>query len=275
MKRIGAREVIARVDALMPQLHTLYRGSIVNKRGKTLNSEIPYGELIAQRLLHTYDFPSLITSLPKIPKGVDIRPKEHDGTMLDPTILGIEQESRVAVALYNNHYLGMLGTVIDYLIPITIDGRNIGTIDLIAFNPQTKTLFVIGYAYHEQKRDTVLRCALEIATLRNSLHDWRFLKAYEDLLVNTDGSPIDLQDIRIEPALLFLEGSYQDRSIRALKMTPHIASLLKELGIRVFTIGVKLDLRDRPRFTRKMAIHPYKPVFHFVPVLRERQITGL
>ena len=272
MKRISAREVIARVDALMPQVQSLYRGSIINKRGKTRKSEIPYGELIAQRLLHTHNFPEVVKTLPKIPKGVDIRPTDHDGTMLDPTILGIQQESRVAVALYNHRNLGMLGKVIDYLIPVTIEERGIGTIDLITFDAETRTLFVIGYSYHEQKMDTVLRSVLEIATLRNSLHDWRFIKAYEELLVDGSEDPVDPLEVHIESALLFLEGSYQDRSVRALKRTPHIASLVNELGIKVCTIGVELELRDKPRFTRKQAIHPYKPVFHFVPILKERQI---
>jgi hypothetical protein len=275
MKRLPAREVIERTDALMAQLSTLYRGSIMNKRGRTANSNIPYSELIAQRLLHTYNFPEVIRQLPKLPKGAEIRLADHDGTLLDPTILGMEQEPRVAAALYNHHHLGQLGKVIDYSVPITVEGQSIGTIDLVSFDASSHTLYVIGYAYHERKKETVLYGALEIATLRHSLHDGRFIHAYADLLNSPDGAPIDIDHVQVRSALLYLEGSYQDRSVRALKQIPHVANLIKELDIRVFTIAVELQLRDHARFTRKQAKYPYRPVFHFVPVLRERIIHPL
>jgi hypothetical protein len=275
MKRLPAREVIARTDALMDQVQTLYRGSIINKRGRTANSDIPYSELIAQRLLHAHNFPEVIRQLPKIPKGTEIRLPDHDGTLLDPTILGMEQEARVAAALYNHHHLGQLGKVIDYSVPVTVDGQAVGTIDLVSFDAASHTLSVIGYAYHERKKDTLLHGALEIATLRHSLHDGRFIQTYADLLNAPDGEPIDLQQVKVRSALLYLEGSYQDRSVKALKRTPHVATLIQELDIRIFSIAVELELRDRARFTRKQAHYPYRPVFHFVPVLRERMIQPL
>lgn len=275
MKRITARETIERVDALIHNPQTLYRGSIINKRGRTKSRNIPYSEIIAKRLLHTHDIPELLLRLPKIPKGVEFRPADHDGTVLDPTILGIEQENRVAVALYNHHVLGELGTVIDYLVPIAPEGKEIGTIDLVSFDAETKTLFVIGYTHQEERRDTLLRCTLEIATLRNSFDDGRFVKEYADMLIGSDGSLVSPEEVSVQSALLFLEGSYQDRSVRALKRMPHVADLIAALGIRVFVVGIELQLRDKSRFTRKQAVYPYKPVFHFLPVLKERKILSL
>lgn len=274
MKRMTARETKARLDALMQNPQTLYRGSIINKRGRTPGAEIPYSEVVAKRLLHTHTLPEVFKSLPKIPKGVDFRPTDHDGTTLDPTILGMQQESRVAVALFNHRLLGKLGKVIDYLIPITIEGKDIGTIDLLAFNAESKTLSVIGYTFHEERRDTLLHCALEIATLRNSMDDEWLVHSYADLLIGEDGTLIDPREVSVEHGILLLEGSYQDRSIRVLKRMPHVADIINALDVRVFVIGIELQLKDRSRFTRKHAIHPYKPVFHFMPVLRERTIVS-
>jgi hypothetical protein len=272
MKRITARETKARVDALVSDLPSLYRGSIINKRGRANGAELPYGEIVAKRLLHTHNIPQLFTQLPKVAKGVDFRPTDHDGTMLNPTILGLQQESRVAVALYNHRVLGTLGKVIDYHVPVQPEGRDIGMIDLVSFNASTSTLFVIGFTYHEERRDTLLRCALEIATLRNSIEEQWLVRSYAEALLGEDGEPVDPRTVAVEAAVLLLEGSYQDRSIRALKRMPHVADLINALDIRVFTIGVDLQLADRPRFTRKQALYPYKPVFHFIPVLRERPI---
>src|SRR5690554_5815235 len=42
MKRITARETIERVDALIHNPQTLYRGSIINKRGRAPSRNIPY-----------------------------------------------------------------------------------------------------------------------------------------------------------------------------------------------------------------------------------------
>ena len=274
MNRTTARETIEKVDELVQNPQTLYRGSIINKRGRTPGREVPYSEIIAKRLLHTHHIPELLQRLPKIPKGVEFRPTDHDGTLLDPTILGIEQENRVAVALYNHHALGELGTVIDYLIPIAPEGKQIGTIDLLSFNEETNTLFVIGYHHHEGRRDTLLHCTLELATLRNSIDDLRFIRSYADLLIGPDGSPVDPKEVKVESAILFLEGSYQDRSVRALKRMPHVSDLMIAFGIRVFVIGIELQLRDKARFNRKQATYPYRPVFHFMPVLKERKIVS-
>jgi hypothetical protein len=273
MKRIATRDAVAQVDALVQQPQTLYKGAIINKRGRTPGKEVPYSEVLAKRLLHTHNLPEALTHLPKLSNGVDFRPTDHDGTTLNPTILGMNQEAHVATALYNHHLLGKLGKVIDYSVPIAPDGKHVGTIDLVSFNPDTATLFVIGYSYHEERRDTLLYCALEIATLRNSIRDDHFIRAYADMLVGLDGNLIHPRDVHIESAMVFLEGSYQDRSVRALKRMPHVADLILELGIRVFVIGIELELRDRPRFTRKHTKYPYKPVFQFLPVLRERSIT--
>ncbi|HCG63885.1 MAG: hypothetical protein CVV48_16680 [Spirochaetae bacterium HGW-Spirochaetae-4] len=275
MNRLTARETKERLDALMKDPQTLYLGDIVNRRGRCLGTEVPYSEIVAKRLLHTHAFPDVLKALPKVPRGYDFIAKDHDGTTLDPTILGLQQESRVAVALYNHKILGKLGKVIDYLVPIDIEGKHVGIIDLVTFDAETSTVFVIGYAYNEEKRETLLRCSLDIATMRNSLDDNRFIQAYHGKLVGEHGAPVDLKEIKIESAVLLLEGSYQDRSIVVLKRMPHVADLLHDLGIRLFVVGIALELRDKPRFTRKHSLYPYKPVLNYVPVLRERSIPVL
>lgn len=272
MKRFTARETKARVDVLIENPQSLYQGMIVNKRGRTQGTDIPYSELVAKRLLHTHALPELLKKLPKVNKGYEFRPSDHDGTTLDPTILGMEQESRVAVALYNHHLLGAMGKVVDYQVPIVVNEKEIGIIDLLAFDAETKTLFTIGYSYHEERRDTLLKCILEIAILRNSIDDEWLVRSYADLLLGEDGNPVDPKEVSVQSAVLFLEGSYQDRSVRALKRIPHVADLIVALGVRVFVIGIELQLRDKSRFNRKHVNHPYKPVFHFMPVLRERAI---
>ena len=95
------------------------------------------------------------------------------------------------------------------------------------------------------------------------------------MLIGSDGSLVSPEEVSVQSALLFLEGSYQDRSVRALKRMPHVADLIAALGIRVFVVGIELQLRDKSRFTRKQAVYPYKPVFHFLPVLKERKILSL
>ncbi|MDD3822507.1 MAG: hypothetical protein WCY74_04525 [Sphaerochaetaceae bacterium] len=272
MDRLTSRETKVQLDALLENPQTLYQGNIVNKRGRSRTNEIPYSEIVAKRLLHTHDFPQVLRQLPKVPNGQLTRPADHDGTTLDPTILGIEQEDRVAVALYNHKSLGSLGTVIDYLVPIAMDGRTIGTIDLVAFDPSHATLTIIGYVFHETRRDTLLRCVLEIATLQHSIDPFRFARLYEDLLKDGQGNVVRPQDVTVRSAVLVLEGSYQDKSIAALRRMPHVADLIQELQVGLYAVGIKLELNDKPRFTRKHAAYPYRPVLHFLPVLKERSL---
>lgn len=272
MERLTSRQTKEQVDALMQDPRSLYGGAIMNRRGRSKGTDVPYSEIIAKRLLHVHQFPELLRQLPKVPHGQLFRPEDHDGTTLDPTILGMEQEDRVAVALYNHKTLGSLGKVLDYLVPVTYDGKTIGTIDIVTFDASTSTLNLIGYAFHEQRRDTLLRCVLEIATLVNSVDEFRFARMYEEKLLDDQGVPVRPLDVKVVPVVLLLEGSYQDRSIPLLKRMVHVADLIQELGVRMFVIGIELQLRDKPRFNRKSAIHPYRPVLHYVPVLRERML---
>lgn len=275
MERLTSKETKEQVDALIADPRSLYKGGIVNRRGRSKTSEVPYSEIVAKRLLHVHHLPDLLRKLPKVPHGQLVRPLDHDGTTLDPTILGIEQEDRVAVALYNHKTLGSLGKVLDYLVPITYDDKHVGTIDLVSFDASTSTLYLIGYAFQERRRDTLLRCVLEIATLANSVDDFRFARMYEKTLLDEQGNAIRPQDVKVAPAILLLEGSYQDRSISVLRRMPHVADLVQELDVRMYVIGIELQLRDKPRFNRKSAIHPYRPVLNYVPVLRERTIPTI
>ena len=272
-KRYSVKETHAIIDALIENNQTVYKADIVNKRGKALDSDLLYSEVVAKRLLTKHHFIERLQSQIKHLKGTPYGIASHDGTSLNPSLFGLGEQERVSIALYNKKDLGALGTAVDYLVPVRSRDMNtsLGTIDLVSYNKEESTLYVTNYLYNEEKKVTLLQSSLEIITLKETINENSFIANYLPYIRNID-EEIPFEEIKVVPALLFFEGSYQDRSLTRLHEMPHVVDIIESTGLVISILATHLMIVDDIEFTSSSSMYPYRPQIFYQPRIQRRVI---
>lgn len=272
-KRCSVKETHAIIDSLMKDDKIIFKADIVNKRGKALDSDLLYSEVVAKRLLTKHHFIEQLQSQVKHLKGSSYGIATHDGTTLNPTLFGLGEQERVSVSLYNRKDLGSLGIAIDYLVPINDREMNtpLGTIDLVSYNKAESALYVTNYLYNEEKKVTLLQSSLEIITLKETLNENSFIANYLPFIREID-EDVPFEEINVVPALLFFEGSYQDRSLTRLHEMPHVVDIIESTSLAINILATHLMIVDDIEFTTPSAMYPYRPQIFYEPRIQRRVI---
>ena len=272
-KRYSVKETHAIVDAHIENYETIFNADIVNKRGKALDSDLLYSEIVAKRLLTKHHFIETLQSQVKHIKGTSYGIESHDGTSLNPSLFGPKEQERVSIALYNRRDLGSLGTAIDYLVPINNRAMSapLGSIDLVSYNKEEAALYVTNYLYNEEKKVTLLQSSLEIITLKETLNENSFIANYLPFIRAMD-EEVPFEEINVVPALLFFEGSYQDRSLTRLHEMPHVVDIIESTGLVISILATHLMILDDIEFTQPTSLYPYRPQIFYQPTIQRRGI---
>jgi len=272
-KRCNVKETHDIIDTLIKNNETIFKADIVDRRGKALDSDLLYSEVIAKRLLTKHHFIETLQSQVKHLKGTKYGIAPHDGTTLNPTLFGLGEQERVSIALYNRKDLGSLGTAIDYLVPINSRDTNLplGSIDLVSYNKEESALYVTNYLYNEEKKVTLLQSSLEIITLKETLNENSFIANYLPYIREID-KDVPFEEINVVPALLFFEGSYQDRSLTRLHEMPHVVDILESTGLVISILATHLMIIDDIEFTSPSSVYPYRPQIFYQPRIQRRVI---
>lgn len=111
----------------------------------------------------------------------------------------------------------------------------IGKIDLISYNKNNKTLFLIELKYTKNK-ETLLKSILEIYTYSKIVDGTKLINDFELGSVN----------LEIIPCVLLAKGCKSYRELEEMESgkRPNLKKLSRELGIRFFTIAMEFSVNE-------------------------------
>ncbi len=219
------------IDALQNELlsmETLYQANCVNWTGKTNDTEAFYSEVLANELLRNL---KVFDNIKPIPRPSTYCRDNHCKVEMD--ICNSSRNEEMFAKRLTGLKLEGLGLMIDYQIPLkgTRADKGVGKIDLLSFNEETNTLYLIELKYKDSK-ETLLRTSLEIFTYSKIVDQQKLLNDYKA------AGHIKTDDVSIESAVLVVPNCQAYDELEDVEMgdRPKLKALLLALGIRCFTM---------------------------------------
>lgn len=212
----------------------LYNKNFVNWRGPTTPDKEKsfYTDYIAKKLLAELNIDTLFAKISSSNRD-NYFIKEHDGVTHKHTN---RTEEMFAKSLLR-HRLKNLGKIIGYQMPLKDkQSDKYGKVDLVSFREDDSTAFLIELKMAE-KKETLLRAALEVATYRHIIEKdklKKYLAEKEERFGITKPN-----DLKIEKAVLFAVNE-KDQPKELLPKNKNyyknLWDLLAKLNIGVYTI---------------------------------------
>lgn len=172
-------EIINKLENLK-DISTLYKEDFINYRGDTTDTKEKYTEVVSEWLLNNID---LLYKIKKITRQSSYKVDTHDGKY---TPRPNPSEEIIAMDIFNQGSLNILGKILDYQTPLKNEQENkAGKIDIVSYNRDIKTVYLLELKKEDSKEDekkdkkeTMLRCVLEIFTYFKTLDKDKFLEDF-------------------------------------------------------------------------------------------------
>ena len=228
------------INELKKELSTienLYKANCVNWIGTTNNTNELYSEIIADELVHNLAVFHQISTVTRTETycrenhcniEIDICKSNRDEENFAKRLTGLTLEN--------------IGLIKDYQIPLkdTRADKGLGKIDLISFNEETKTLYLIELKY-EGNKETLLRASLESYTYykiidKDKLKNDCFKN--QNFILNKVFNQLDPSEIIVKPAVLVVPNckAYKELKEVTLGQRPKLKALAHALDIKYFTL---------------------------------------
>lgn len=234
MTKYGKEKTIDELRDKLSDIAKLYKAECINWTGITKDSKEEYSEIIAEELLRHLQ---KLRNIPSITRKKTYYTKNHSNIDINENN---RKEENFAKSLYkNSKELETLGLIKDFQIPLkNIKNDNdkvIGKIDLISYNKNNKTLFLIELKYTKNK-ETLLKSILEIYTYSKIVDGTKLINDFELGSVN----------LEIIPCVLLAKGCKSYRELEEMESgkRPNLKKLSRELGIRFFTIAMEFSVNE-------------------------------
>ena len=212
-------EIINKLENLK-DISTLYKEDFINYRGYTIDTKEKYTEVIAEWLIKNFN---LFDNIKKITRQSSYKVDTHDGKHNNQNSNRLEEI--MAIEIFNQKSLNILGEVIDYQTPLKDKlGDEAGKIDIVSYDKDNKIVYLLELK-REDSKETMLRCVLEIFTYSKTLDKDKFL---EDFNLSKDTK------IKASP-LVFFNGSQYKEMIEG--DNKYLKDLIKKLEIELFYIS--------------------------------------
>ena len=212
-------EIINKLENLK-DISTLYKEDFINYRGDTTDTKEKYTEVIAEWLIKNFN---LFDNIKKITRQYSYKVDTHDGKHNNQNSNRLEEI--MAIEIFNQKSLNILGEVIDYQTPLKDKlGDEAGKIDIVSYDKDNKIVYLLELK-REDSKETMLRCVLEIFTYSKTLDKDKFL---EDFNLSKDTK------IKASP-LVFFNGSQYKEMIEG--DNKYLKDLIKKLEIELFYIS--------------------------------------
>ena len=188
-------EIINKLENLK-DISTLYKEDFINYRGDTTDTKEKYTEVIAEWLIKNFN---LFDNIKKITRQSSYKVDTHDGKHNNQNSNRLEEI--MAIEIFNQKSLNILGEVIDYQTPLKDKlGDEAGKIDIVSYDKDNKIVYLLELK-REDSQDTMLRCVLEIFTYSKTLDKDKFL---EDFNLSKDTK------IKASPLVFFNGSQYKE-----------------------------------------------------------------
>lgn len=223
-------ETINELNKEFSHIENLYKANCVNWSGTTKDTDELYSEIIANTILQEIkEFDKLTT----VTRTASYRRDNHCNIEIDNCNSNRDEEN--FAKRITGLKLDGLGLVKDYQIPIknSREDKGLGKIDLISFNEETMTLYLIELKY-EGNKETLLRASLESYTY--------FKIIDKDKLINDffNTQNIDENDINVKTAVLVTPKckAYEELIQVDIGKRPKLKALAHFLDIEYFSVEV-------------------------------------
>lgn len=212
-------EIINKLENLK-DISTLYKEDFINYRGDTTDTKEKYTEVIAEWLIKNFN---LFDNIKKITRQSSYKVDTHDGKHNNQNSNRLEEI--MAIEIFNQKSLNILGEVIDYQTPLKNERDDkAGKIDIVSYNKDIKTVYLLELK-KEDNEETMLRCVLEIFTYSKTLDKDKFLEDFN--------LPKDTK-IKASPLVFFNGSQYKEMADSDNK---YLKDLIKKLEIELFYIS--------------------------------------
>ena len=212
-------EIINKLENLK-DISTLYKEDFINYRGDTIDTKEKYTEVIAEWLIKNFN---LFDNIKKITRQSSYKVDTHDGKHNNQNSNRLEEI--MAIEIFNQKSLNILGEVIDYQTPLKNERDDkAGKIDIVSYNKDIKTVYLLELK-KEDNEETMLRCVLEIFTYSKTLDKDKFLEDFN--------LPKDTK-IKASPLVFFNGSQYKEMADSDNK---YLKDLIKKLEIELFYIS--------------------------------------
>lgn len=219
MAEYTREEIIKKLQDSSKDMSTLYTQTFINYTGKTTDTKEKYTEVIAEWLIKNFN---LFDNIKKITRQSSYKVDTHDGKHNNQNSNRLEEI--MAIKIFNQKSLNILGEVIDYQTPLKDKlGDEAGKIDIVNYDKDNKIAYLLELK-REDSKETMLRCVLEIFTYSKTLDKDKFLEDFN--------LPKDTK-IKASP-LVFFNGSQYKEMIEA--DNKFLKQLMDKLDIEPFYI---------------------------------------
>ena len=220
------KETADKVMAALKNPSRLFKSSVINWAGTTIDTDVPYVEVISRILLDNLE---ILESIPCIRRSLPYRTQGHDG-IFDAS--SNRKEEIVGMILFNQKTVSTdYGEVLDYQIPLKANGRDkVGfkAFDLLSYDKVRNTAWILELKVSDNENDSLLHSVLEAYTYLNTVHREKLL---DDFSLNTSAE--------LKAAVLSIEGDSRHREYKALDSMPFLKQLISRLMIEVFFLSGK------------------------------------
>ena len=136
------KETADKVMAALKNPSRLFKSSVINWAGTTIDTDVPYVEVISKILLDNLE---ILESIPCIRRSLQYRTQGHDG-IFDAS--SNRKEEIVGMILFNQKTVSPdYGVVLDYQIPLKANGRDkVGfkAFDLLSYDRGRNTAWILS-----------------------------------------------------------------------------------------------------------------------------------
>ena len=204
-------------------MQTFYQQGLVNYVGTLKGTKEKYSEFTAKYLIEKLH---LFNEIKAINRESSYKIKSHKGEIIN--YASGRDEEIMAKFLYKQKYIGDLGEVLDYQVPLknVQKDEKIGKIDLLSYDKTNEILYLLELKKPDSK-ETMIRCVLEIYTYKNILNHEKLIKDY-NLPKST----------KIVAAPFVYSRGYQKKDHN--DKHPYLLDLMDKLNIKPYYYDVKI-----------------------------------
>jgi hypothetical protein len=230
-------ETINELKKELSDIENLYKSKCVNWTGTTNDTNELYSEIISNELLREL---KEFDKIPPVTRTATYCRENHCNVEID--ICKSNRNEENFAKRITGLTLDGLGLLIDFQIPLkdTRADKGLGKLDLISFNKETKTLYLIELKY-EGNKETLLRASLESYTYFKILDVTKLLKDCfnnQKFILNKVCNQVEPSEINVIPAVLVVPkcNAYDELEEVEIGQRPKLKALALALGIKYFTV---------------------------------------
>ena len=229
------KETIDELNKELSNIENLYKSKCVNWTGETIDTNEFYSEIISNELLRN------LKEFDKIPTRTRTSNYCRENHSKIEINLKSNRNEEIFAKQITGLKIGDLGKIIDFQIPLkdSLKDDGLGKIDLISYNEDAKTLYLIELKYDGNK-ETLLRAILESYTYFKIIDKTKLINdclCFKTTFINKFSS-FDPSKVLVKPAVLVVPDCNAYKELKEMEDIdrPKLKALSLALGMTFFDI---------------------------------------